>query len=140
MTEEEVVHALHYQANIQPSFTKLVWKKLEEQNPEFFKAYNLKLLIKEQITAFNFLVSQQAQIMQQRGQPYFSSVNAPGPSMPVGNVQPSENMNVPPSSLSDDINSSDPSFSSKEASSPSSYLNDNSELTDPNIFLDTGNM
>jgi hypothetical protein len=44
-----------------------VWLKLEEQNPEFFKAYHIRLRIKEQITAFNYLVSQQAQLMQKAG-------------------------------------------------------------------------
>jgi len=41
-----------------------VWQKLEQQNPEFFKAYNIRLRIKEQITAFNYLVSQQVQLVQ----------------------------------------------------------------------------
>lgn len=44
-----------------------MWLKLEEQNPDFFKAYHVRLRIKEQITAFNYLVSQQAQLMQKAG-------------------------------------------------------------------------
>mmetsp|Transcript_5342 Transcript_5342/g.5824 ORF Transcript_5342/g.5824 Transcript_5342/m.5824 type:complete len:125 (-) Transcript_5342:134-508(-) len=39
---------------------------MEEQNPGFFKAYQLRLLVKNQIQSFNYLVSQQAQIMQKR--------------------------------------------------------------------------
>jgi uncharacterized protein (TIGR01589 family) len=67
MNQTEVVTALHLQANIEPSFTNLVWLKLEEQNPDFFKAYHIRLRIKEQITAFNYLVSQQAQLVQKTG-------------------------------------------------------------------------
>ena len=38
MNEREVVALLQQQTKIEPSFTSLVWQKLEEQNPEFFKA------------------------------------------------------------------------------------------------------
>ncbi|KAL6051556.1 Helicase with zinc finger protein [Balamuthia mandrillaris] len=67
MNQTEVITALHLQANIEPSFTNLIWLKLEEQNPEFFKAYHMKLRVKEQITAFNYIVSQQAQLLQKSG-------------------------------------------------------------------------
>lgn len=39
---QDVVHTLQSQAKIEPSFTSLVWQKLEEQNPDFFKAYYLR--------------------------------------------------------------------------------------------------
>lgn len=48
--------ALKEQANVEPDFTTVVWQKLEQQNPSFFRAYNLQLQLKEQILAFNFLV------------------------------------------------------------------------------------
>jgi hypothetical protein len=35
---------------------------MEAKNPEFFRAYEVRLKIKEQIMAFNYLVSQQAQV------------------------------------------------------------------------------
>ena len=38
MNQREVVTLLQQQTKIEPSFTSLVWQKLEEQNPEFFKA------------------------------------------------------------------------------------------------------
>lgn len=38
MNQREVVALLQQQTKIEPSFTSLVWQKLEEQNPEFFKA------------------------------------------------------------------------------------------------------
>jgi uncharacterized protein (TIGR01589 family) len=37
MNQREVVSLLQQQTKIDPSFTSLVWQKLEEQNPEFFK-------------------------------------------------------------------------------------------------------
>ena len=39
--------------------TTAVWRKLEEQNPEFFKAYNVRIILKDQIMAFNSLVQHQ---------------------------------------------------------------------------------
>jgi hypothetical protein len=44
-----------------------VWQKLEQQNPEFFKAYNIRIKIKDQINIFNELVNDQAQMMKQEG-------------------------------------------------------------------------
>lgn len=71
MNQNEVITALHLQANIEPGFTSLVWQKLEQQNPEFFTAYNLRLRVKEQITAFNYLASQQLQALQKSNSAYF---------------------------------------------------------------------
>ncbi|KAL9648975.1 hypothetical protein ABK040_008355 [Willaertia magna] len=53
--------------NIEPGFISLMWSKLEQQNPDFFKAYNIRLQIKDQITTFNQLVNDQAKLMQQQG-------------------------------------------------------------------------
>ena len=35
-----------------------VWEKLQEQNPDFFRAYRTRLRVKGQIREFNSLVSQ----------------------------------------------------------------------------------
>lgn len=43
-----------------------MWQKLEEQNPEFFKAYHQRLKVKEQISLYNFLVSEQYRVMERR--------------------------------------------------------------------------
>lgn len=67
MNQTEVVEALETEANVTPMVTCLVWRKLEEQNPEFFHWYHLRLRVKEQMTAFNLLVSQQALLMQRLG-------------------------------------------------------------------------
>lgn len=82
MSQNEAITALHIQRNIEPGFIGLVWQKLEEQNPEFFQAYNIRLRIKEQISAFNFLVSQQANLMQKAGayvQPKTQSTSSASP-------------------------------------------------------------
>uniref|UniRef100_A0A7S2UUZ3 Uncharacterized protein n=1 Tax=Fibrocapsa japonica TaxID=94617 RepID=A0A7S2UUZ3_9STRA len=63
MTQPEIITALQVQANVDPSFTCLVWQKLEEQNPEFFYTYSIRLRLKDQIVAFNYLVNQQLELM-----------------------------------------------------------------------------
>ncbi|XP_062224130.1 uncharacterized protein LOC133922702 isoform X2 [Phragmites australis] len=63
MNQKEVVDTLSFQAKIEPSFTELVWQKLEEENREFFKAYYVRLMLKNQIMAFNKLLEDQYRIM-----------------------------------------------------------------------------
>lgn len=43
LTQEETVALLEGDAQIQPSFTRIVWNQLEEQNPEFFQSYHFAL-------------------------------------------------------------------------------------------------
>ncbi|BBN02328.1 hypothetical protein MPTK1_2g14390 [Marchantia polymorpha subsp. ruderalis] len=64
MNQTEVITTLKYQAKIEPGFTSLVWQKLEEQNPDFFKAYYTRLKVKKQIVLFNHLLEQQVQLQQ----------------------------------------------------------------------------
>ncbi|WOL13038.1 hypothetical protein Cni_G21807 [Canna indica] len=64
MNQNEVVHTLSFQAKIEPSFTELVWQKLEEENHEFFKAYHVRLILKNQILVFNKLLEKQVEFMQ----------------------------------------------------------------------------
>ncbi|KAK7244450.1 hypothetical protein RIF29_39272 [Crotalaria pallida] len=63
MSQAEVVETLLNQAKIEPGFTELVWQKLEEENQEFFRAYYLRLMVKQQIQEFNRLLEQQVQLM-----------------------------------------------------------------------------
>eukprot|EP01018_Ginkgo_biloba_P039027 Gb_40500 [translate_table: standard] len=63
MNQQEAVSFLLNKAKIEPGFTGLVWQKLEEQNTDFFKAYYTRLLLKQQITTFNELLKQQAELM-----------------------------------------------------------------------------
>ena len=66
---------------VEPGFTQLVWQKLEEQNPDFFRAYYTRLKLKDQIILFNHLLDQQVQMfhkiprnwMQMPGAPAFIS-------------------------------------------------------------------
>lgn len=64
MPQKEVVQTLQIQAKIEPGFTDLVWQKLEEQNPEFFRSYYTRLKLKDQIVMFNYLLEQQVQVVQ----------------------------------------------------------------------------
>ncbi|KAL3819714.1 hypothetical protein ACJIZ3_005619 [Penstemon smallii] len=74
MTESEVVSTLLDNAKIEPGFTELVWQRLEAENQEFFKAYHLRLKVKDQIQRFNQLLEKQAKLMQQVGHVGVSSV------------------------------------------------------------------
>ena len=60
----QVVYTLQQQAKVEPGFTQLVWQKLEEQNPDFFKAYYTRLKLKDQIVLFNHLLEQQVAMFQ----------------------------------------------------------------------------
>ncbi|KAJ7514444.1 hypothetical protein O6H91_23G044400 [Diphasiastrum complanatum] len=64
MNQGEVIDTLLNQAKIETGFTSLVWQKLEEQNPDFFKAYYTRLKLKKHITMFNHLLEQQVQLME----------------------------------------------------------------------------
>ena len=46
------------------SGTSLVWQKLEEQNPDFFMAYHVRVKLKDQVVLFNHLLEQQMQMIQ----------------------------------------------------------------------------
>lgn len=67
MSKKEVVNALFVQEKIEPKITELVWQKLEEENQEFFQAYYLRLLVKEQIMEFNNLLARQVELKHQVG-------------------------------------------------------------------------
>ncbi|XP_016463165.1 uncharacterized protein LOC107786232 isoform X1 [Nicotiana tabacum] len=64
MNQKEVANTLLHQAKIEPGFTELVWQKLEEENQEFFQAYYLRLIVKDQIQRFNDLLHRQLETMQ----------------------------------------------------------------------------
>ncbi|XP_042461948.1 uncharacterized protein LOC122045688 isoform X1 [Zingiber officinale] len=63
MNRGEVVRTLSTRAKIEPAFTTLVWKKLEEENSEFFRAYYISLKLKSQINLFNQLLEHQSHLM-----------------------------------------------------------------------------
>nr|AFK36426.1 unknown [Lotus japonicus] len=82
MNPKEVVETLLVEAKIEPGFTELVWQKLEEENQEFFKAYYLRLLVKEQITEFNRLLKQHAELSQLQSAAVASLLNSNGSHIP----------------------------------------------------------
>ncbi|KAL2345898.1 hypothetical protein Fmac_007183 [Flemingia macrophylla] len=63
MNKDEVVKTLLTRAKIDPGFTTLVWQKLEEENPDFFRAYYIRLKLKRQILFFNHLLEHQYHLM-----------------------------------------------------------------------------
>ncbi|CAA0812818.1 Plant protein 1589 of unknown function [Striga hermonthica] len=75
MSQREVVNTLLHQAKIEPGFTELVWQKLEAENQEFFRAYHLRLRVKDQILQFNQLLERQVELMRQITQPEVFSVS-----------------------------------------------------------------
>ncbi|KAJ6808800.1 uncharacterized protein M6B38_279110 [Iris pallida] len=76
MDQKEVVETLLYQAKIEPGFTELVWQKLEEENRDFFKAYHVRLMLKNQIIIFNKLLEKQVELMRKVGSSGVASVPA----------------------------------------------------------------
>jgi uncharacterized protein (TIGR01589 family) len=64
MTQAEVIAALSQQAKVEPKLTCLVWSKLEEQNRDFFYSYDVRLKLKDQVAAFNYIVQQQQKLME----------------------------------------------------------------------------
>ncbi|EER90343.1 hypothetical protein BDA96_10G330100 [Sorghum bicolor] len=79
MNQKEVVDALSQHSKIEPCITELVWRQLEQQNPLFFKAYYMRLMLKNQIMVFNKLLQDQFEIMNKD----FSS-GIPSMSLPNG--------------------------------------------------------
>ncbi|XP_022896462.1 uncharacterized protein LOC111410387 isoform X1 [Olea europaea var. sylvestris] len=63
MNRDEVVKNLLSRARIDPGFTTLVWQKLEEENPDFFRGYYTRLKLKKQIILFNYLLEHQYRLM-----------------------------------------------------------------------------
>ncbi|XP_075488528.1 uncharacterized protein LOC142527570 isoform X2 [Primulina tabacum] len=63
MNKDVVVKTLLNRARIDPRFTNLVWQKLEEENPNFFRAYYIRLKLKKQIISFNNLLAHQYHMM-----------------------------------------------------------------------------
>ncbi|MCO5599064.1 hypothetical protein L7F22_053163 [Adiantum nelumboides] len=79
MNRSEVISTLLNRAKIEPGFTGLVWQKLEEQNPDFFKAYYVRLKLKRQIMLFNHFLEQHAQLTQK-----MHTIKAPLPPLQNG--------------------------------------------------------
>ncbi|KAG6618302.1 uncharacterized protein IUM83_01549 [Phytophthora cinnamomi] len=79
LSKNDILITLKEQANVDPAFANVVWQKLEEQNPTFFRAYSLQLQLKEQIIAFNYLVGQQKEMAAKGGKRllHYSNISRP---------------------------------------------------------------
>ncbi|CAJ2662563.1 unnamed protein product [Trifolium pratense] len=63
MTPTEVVNTLQNKAKIEPELAQTFWRRLEEQNPEFFRSYYTRLAVMHQIEEYNRLLEKQKQLM-----------------------------------------------------------------------------
>ena len=63
-TNAEIAHQLEMK-NVQKETTNYILEKLEEQNPEYFRAYRYRLRAKEQISRFSELIQRYTMIMNQ---------------------------------------------------------------------------
>ncbi|KAF8686971.1 hypothetical protein HU200_043250 [Digitaria exilis] len=77
MNQKEAIDAVSQQAKIDPGITELVWRQLEQQNPLFFKAYYMRLMLKNQIMVFNKLLEDQLQIMNKEFPSGINSMSIP---------------------------------------------------------------
>ncbi|GER41241.1 hypothetical protein STAS_17948 [Striga asiatica] len=63
MNKRETVNFLATQGNIQAAVTRIVWARLERDNPDFFRAYYIMIAVQEQIIEFNKLLPAQVELM-----------------------------------------------------------------------------
>lgn len=74
MSKKEAIDHLFIDKKIDRHLTDLVWQRLEEENPEFFEHYHLRLIVKAQIMEFNRLLSHQADLMSRLGSSAIASM------------------------------------------------------------------
>ncbi|CAI9785950.1 unnamed protein product [Fraxinus pennsylvanica] len=87
MNKDGVVKTLLNRARIDPGFTTLVWQKLEDENPEFFRAYYIRLKMKKQIILFNHLLEHQYHLMKYPMPPkVLAPMHNGSHPMPVNNI------------------------------------------------------
>uniref|UniRef100_A0A7N0UMH2 Uncharacterized protein n=1 Tax=Kalanchoe fedtschenkoi TaxID=63787 RepID=A0A7N0UMH2_KALFE len=63
MNLEETMEYLWREAGISRQVTSIIWRRLEKENDEFFRAYNIRLVVLQQIKTFNMLLGRQAELM-----------------------------------------------------------------------------
>jgi uncharacterized protein (TIGR01589 family) len=59
MSADDICEALRVQQGVDAAHTRAIYNSLKSASPEFFEVYELRLRVKEQIAAFNFVVAQQ---------------------------------------------------------------------------------
>ncbi|KAF8012547.1 hypothetical protein BT93_I0649 [Corymbia citriodora subsp. variegata] len=63
MDRHETACAVEIHTGIDRQITQMVWDRMEEQNPVFFRHYYIRVALKRQILQFNQLLEQQHQAM-----------------------------------------------------------------------------
>ena len=58
----EIINLLKTEENIDARDTLLVWSMLEKQNEDVFYAYGVRLKVKDQVEAFNYLKAQKKKV------------------------------------------------------------------------------
>lgn len=92
---ETITYLCGRYSHIEPGFINLTWQKLEQQNPAFFRAYNIRLRIKDQINQFNDIVNYQALLMQYHQANEMSPMSASGANgIPVNPSGPGTPVNI----------------------------------------------
>ncbi|XP_009801804.1 uncharacterized protein LOC107805798 [Nicotiana tabacum] len=126
MNQKEVVNTLLHQAKIEPDFTELVWQKLEEENQEFFRAYYLRLIVKDQIQKFNDLLQRQVEAMQMYATGSVPISNGsqiqPVPQNPTWEATEHAGQNVQLENMHQTINGNSPHIYTNGASPVQSYV------------------
>ncbi|XP_059295737.1 uncharacterized protein LOC132049092 [Lycium ferocissimum] len=122
MNQKEVISTLLQQAKIEPGFTELVWQKLEEENQEFFRAYYLRLAVKDQIQRFNDLLERQVESMHMfaTGSIPVSNGSQLRP-VPQNSTRQATEPNGNPENMHQTINDNSPHVYTNGASSVQSY-------------------
>ncbi|XP_038986463.1 uncharacterized protein LOC120111963 [Phoenix dactylifera] len=63
MNQKQTVETLWKEQKIERVLTETVWERLQQDNPDFFRVYYVRLLLKGQLAFFNMLLEKQANSM-----------------------------------------------------------------------------
>jgi uncharacterized protein (TIGR01589 family) len=63
LSESDTINELYLKHSLDPAIVSQVWNKLVDQNVEFFRAYVVRLKVKNQMIEFNNLINEQASKM-----------------------------------------------------------------------------
>jgi uncharacterized protein (TIGR01589 family) len=92
VSQDEAVRLLQAEAGVEPDLTRLVWSKLEEDNPHFFDAYSSRLTLLKQALDANALMQRLLHLQQQQEQEHEQQQSrqfaSPAPPPALDDVQP----------------------------------------------------
>ncbi|XP_020255373.1 uncharacterized protein LOC109832409 isoform X2 [Asparagus officinalis] len=84
MTKNETIAYLYIEERREPAYAELIWEELENQNPTFFRLYNMLVVIKKQIGKYNELLVHQKNAMNQRNSNGSTAANISNQDFPSG--------------------------------------------------------